>query len=63
MNDIVPKLTTLKRIPTEMNDKGWSESVNRKTDNKLTKRKGIKEQTTIYKILHRKLKIEQHEPH
>jgi hypothetical protein len=46
-----------------MNDKGWSESVNRKTDNKLTKRKGIKKQTTIYKILHRKLKIEQHEPH
>ena len=27
------------------------------------KRKRIKGQTTIYKALHRKLKIEQHEPH
>ena len=29
----------------------------------MTKRKGTKGQTTIYKTLHRKLKIEQHEPH
>jgi hypothetical protein len=29
----------------------------------MTKRKRTKQQTTIYKTLHRKLKIEQHEPH
>jgi len=29
----------------------------------MTKRKKKKGQTTIYKILHRKLKIEQHKPH
>jgi len=29
----------------------------------MAKRKRTKGQTTIYKTLHRKLKIEQHEPH
>jgi hypothetical protein len=29
----------------------------------MAKHKKIKEQTLIYKILHRKLNIEQHEPH
>jgi len=29
----------------------------------MTKRKRTKGQTMIYKTLHRKLKIEQHEPH
>jgi len=29
----------------------------------MTKTKRTKGQTTIYKTLHRKLKIEQHEPH
>jgi len=29
----------------------------------MPKRKGTKRQTTIYKPLHRKLKIGQHEPH
>jgi len=29
----------------------------------MDKRKRTKEQTMIYKIIHRKLKIEQHEPH
>jgi len=43
--------------------KGLSESVNRRTDNTLVKRKITKGRTTIYKLLHRKLKIEQHEPH
>ena len=33
-----------------------------RTDNTMAKRKRTKGQTTIYKILHRKLKIEQHEP-
>ena len=33
----------------------------RKTDNTTTKKKRTKGQTTIYKTLHRKLKIEQHE--
>ena len=32
------------------------------TDNIMTKRKETKGQTMIYKTLHRKLKIEQHEP-
>jgi hypothetical protein len=31
--------------------------------NKKTKRKSTRGQTTIHKTLHRKLKIEQHEPH
>jgi len=36
----------------------------RGTDNTMDKRKKkIKGQTSIYKTLHRKLKIEQHEPH
>jgi len=35
----------------------------RRTDNALAKRKGTKGQTTIFKPLHRKIKIEQHEPH
>jgi hypothetical protein len=33
------------------------------TGNIMANRKGTKGQTTIYKILHIKLKIEQHEPH
>jgi len=37
-----------------------SESVNWRTDNKMTKRKRTNGQTTIFKTLHRKLKIEQH---
>jgi len=32
----------------------------RRTDNIMTKKKG---QTAIYKIIHRKIKIEQHETH
>jgi len=32
------------------------------TDNAMVKRKWTKGQTTIYETLHRKLKIEQHEP-
>jgi len=35
----------------------------KRTDKTMSKRKMIKGQTTIYKTLHRKLKIEQHEPH
>jgi hypothetical protein len=35
----------------------------KKTDNAMTKRKRTKGQTTIYKTLHRKLKIEQNDPH
>jgi hypothetical protein len=41
-----------------------SESViRRRTDNTIAKRKSTKWQTTIYKTLHRKLKIKQREPH
>jgi hypothetical protein len=44
--------------------KGKSEAVNRRrTDNTMAKTKGTKGQTTMYEILHRKLKIEKHEPH
>jgi hypothetical protein len=38
--------------------KGESESVNRQIDNTTAKRKRTKGQTTIYKTLHIKLKIE-----
>ena len=38
---------------------GYSEAVNRRTDNTMAKEKG---QSVIYKILHEKLRIEQHEP-
>jgi hypothetical protein len=34
----------------------------RRRDNNMARRKRTKGQTTIYKILHRKLKISQHEP-
>ena len=34
----------------------------RRTDNTMGKRKSAEVQTTIYKTLHRKLQIEQHEP-
>ena len=45
-------------------NKGVIRSVShRRTDNTMAKRKRTKEQTTIYKTLHRKLKIEQHETH
>ena len=37
------------------------EAIYRRTDNTMSKGKGAKGQTTIYKILHRKLNIEQHE--
>jgi hypothetical protein len=43
----------------------WSElteAVNWRTDNAIQRPKE-KGQTMIYKTLHRKLKIEQHEPH
>ena len=43
---------------------GIFRSVNRrKTDNTMVKRKLTKEHTTIYKRLHRKIKIEQCESH
>jgi hypothetical protein len=42
----------------------YSEAVNRrKTDNTMAKRKLTKEHTTISKLLHRKIKIEQYESH
>jgi hypothetical protein len=44
--------------------KGYSKAINpRNTDNTMAKRKGTKGQTMIYKTLHRKLRIERHEPH
>jgi len=44
--------------------KGESETVNqRRTNNTMAKIKGTIGQTMIYKTLHRKLKIERHQPH
>ena len=44
--------------------KGQSGTVyQRRTDNTMAKRKSTKGQTIIYKTLHRKIKIEHHEPH
>jgi len=46
------------------NTKWVIKAVNRRrTDNIMVKIKITQEQTMIYKTLHRKLKIEQHEPH
>ena len=42
--------------------KGYSESVNRRTDNTMAKRKGTKAQTAVYKTQHIKLEIELYEP-
>jgi hypothetical protein len=41
--------------------KRYSETVLRRTDNTIAKRKRAKGQTMTYKTLHRKLRIEQHE--
>jgi hypothetical protein len=44
--------------------KRYTEVINRRrTGNTMTKRKKTKEQTIIYKTLHRKLQIDQHERH
>jgi hypothetical protein len=43
--------------------KGQSEVIHRRTDTTTVKKKRSKGQTTIYKTLHRYLKIEQHEPY
>ena len=42
---------------------GETRSRNLKNNNTMAKRKTTKGQTTIYRTLQRKLKIEQHEPH
>jgi hypothetical protein len=42
---------------------GQSEVENQRTDNTMAKRQRTEGQTMIYKTLHRKLKIEQQEPH
>ena len=47
-----------------LEDTSESEYVNQRKDNTMTtKRQQTKGQTTIYKTLHIKLKIDQHEPH
>jgi hypothetical protein len=43
--------------------KGQAEVIYLRTDNPMTKRERVNSQTTIYKTLHRKLKIEQYKPH
>jgi hypothetical protein len=42
--------------------KGYPETVNRRTNNMMAKRDKDKGQAMTYKTLHRKLKIEQDEP-
>ena len=42
--------------------KGQSKTANRRTDNAVADIKRTRKQTTIYKTLHIKLKIERHEP-
>ena len=42
---------------------GQSEVENQRTDNTMAKRQRTEGQKLIYKTLHRKLKIEQQEPH
>jgi hypothetical protein len=43
--------------------KGYSDAAVSRTDNTVAKGKTTKEQAMIYKTLHRKLTIEQHELH
>jgi len=43
--------------------KGKSEAVNQRTDNAITKRKTTKRQIMVNKTIHRKLNIEELEPH
>ena len=45
------------------NQKGLSEAASRRSDNTKVKKNKANRQTTIYKTLHRKLKIEQHDSH
>jgi hypothetical protein len=61
---ILEQIETLAHQTILMIAKGSLESVTRKKrNNAITKEKGTKGKTMIYKIPHRKLKIEQHEPH
>ena len=58
----LPPRSTKRYMKSLKIPKGQSESVyRRRTDNTMAKRKSTKEQEAIYKILHRKLKIEQRE--
>jgi hypothetical protein len=59
-------MTKRKRTDNIMTNRKRTDNImtNRKrTDNIMTNRKRTKRQTMIYKTLHRKLKIEQHEHH
>jgi hypothetical protein len=62
---VINRSTIKKRKEDKLeNTKGLQEIVNgRRTDNTTVKRKKTKGQTMIYKALHRKLRIVQHEPH
>jgi hypothetical protein len=52
------------RMTSLMIPSAYLDSVNcRLTDNTMVKRKSTKRQTTIYKALHRNLRIEQRVPH
>jgi hypothetical protein len=63
INDSTTSLPYLHQEEFE-DTKGQAEAVNRRTtSNTLAKRKTTKEQTMICRTLHRKLQIEQHEPH
>jgi hypothetical protein len=49
------------RLWIKYEKKTYLKSIKR-TDNKMTKRKRMKGQPMMFKILHRKLKIKQHDP-
>ena len=53
----------IRRKSKKDRQKGQSESVNRRTNNTMAKRKTTNGRTTIYRALHRKLNIEQQKPH
>jgi hypothetical protein len=50
-------------LPKSLTRRVWRYQISSRTDNTMANRKRKQEQTTIYKTLYRKLKIEQHEPH
>ena len=63
MSEMVTKIKFAISSPVYIEDFTDTKPVGRRTDNIITKRKRTKGQTMIYKIIHRKLKIEQHETH
>jgi hypothetical protein len=64
LNTIYPSVITIQSMLQEQfkGTKRKSEALNERTGNTMARRKRTKGQETIYITLHRKLKIEHHEP-